>query len=79
MTFEQFAYWLQGFAELNGREPSAAEWKMIKEHLATCFNKVTPPIDIWLDSIKNKDIWKMPPATCTDTGFNPLAEKSTVC
>ena len=48
MTFEQFAYWLQGFAEINGSVPNPLEWNMIKEHLATCFVKVTgkmePPL-----------------------------------
>lgn len=43
MTPEQFAYWLQGFAELNnGTPPSAEQWKSIREHLATVFKKVTP-------------------------------------
>jgi len=41
MSTEQFAYWLQGFAELHGAPPSAEQWKMIKEHLDTCFVKVT--------------------------------------
>ena len=79
MTFEQFAYWLQGFAEINGREPSTAEWKMIKEHLATCFIKVTPRkdgIEKWLDL--NKDRWEIPSITCT--GVNPLTNKPhTIC
>lgn len=43
MTFEQFCYWLQGFAELEG-EITPERWQMIKEHLATCFNKVTPEL-----------------------------------
>lgn len=44
MTPEQFCYWLQGRAELMpDTPPSAAEWKMIAEHLATVFKKVTPP------------------------------------
>ena len=45
MTPEQFAYWLQGFAEMNaGQMPTAAQWKSICEHLATVFQKVTPPV-----------------------------------
>lgn len=45
MTPEQFAYWLQGCAELNPDmdAPSPAQWKAIKDHLATVFVKVTPP------------------------------------
>lgn len=44
MTSKQFAYWLQGFVELNGQQPNEAQWQSIKEHLATVFNKVTPPV-----------------------------------
>lgn len=46
MTPEQFAYWLQGFCELTEGMPSEAQWQSIKEHLATVFNKVTPPVGI---------------------------------
>lgn len=41
MTTEQFAYWLQGFAEVHGEPPNAEQWDVIKEHLQTCFVKVT--------------------------------------
>lgn len=41
MTTEQFAYWLQGFCEIHGDAPNAVQWEMIKEHLQTCFVKVT--------------------------------------
>lgn len=44
MTPDQFAYWLQGFAELNEGPPNEAQWKSIQEHLQTVFVKVTPPI-----------------------------------
>lgn len=47
MTPEQFAYWLQGFVELHGSEPTAEQWQQIKDHLQTVFVKVTPQrIDI---------------------------------
>jgi len=40
MNQEQFAYWLQGFVEMNGgKEPTKAQWKMIKDHLQLCFVK----------------------------------------
>lgn len=43
MTAEQFAYWLQGFAELNnGALPNETQWRSINDHLKTVFNKVTP-------------------------------------
>lgn len=42
MTPEQFAYWLQGFAELNQGAPTPEQWKSICDHLYTVFHKVTP-------------------------------------
>lgn len=44
MTSEQFAYWLQGYSELNDGPPTKAQWKSIREHLALVFHKVTPPV-----------------------------------
>lgn len=44
MTAEQFAYWMQGFAELNTEPPTAEQWQSIREHLATVFVKVTPSV-----------------------------------
>jgi len=47
MDAQQFAYWLQGFAELSGdAPPSKAQWKSIREHLGLVFKKVTPPVGI---------------------------------
>ena len=42
MTPEQFAYWLQGFAELNPGAPTQEQWQSIRDHLALVFTKVTP-------------------------------------
>ena len=40
MNQDQFAYWLQGFVEMNGgKEPTKAQWEMIKDHLQLCFIK----------------------------------------
>lgn len=44
MTPEQFCYWLQGRAELDETPPTPEQWKSIREHLATVFVKVTPPL-----------------------------------
>lgn len=45
MTTENFAYWLQGFFELQGVKPgeglSPAQVNTIREHLALAFTKVT--------------------------------------
>lgn len=43
MTPEQFCYWLQGRAELDGSPPTPEQWQAIREHLALVFTKVTPP------------------------------------
>lgn len=45
MTERDFAYWLNGFVELNGGAlPTPAQWKSIQEHLAAVFKKVTPAV-----------------------------------
>lgn len=44
MDAQQFAYWLQGFAELNEAPPTPEQWQSIREHLGTVFVKVTPPL-----------------------------------
>lgn len=43
MTPEQFCYWLQGFIEMRESDDiiSCEQVKMIREHLATVFKKVT--------------------------------------
>ena len=59
MTEQQFAYWLNGFAELNEAPPTAEQWKSIREHLATVFVKVTPPI-VGINPLKqHEDILRM--------------------
>lgn len=44
MDATQFAYWLQGFAELQQTAPTEEQWKSIKDHLNLVFNKVTPQV-----------------------------------
>lgn len=44
MTPQDFCYWLHGFAELNGSQPTPEQWQSIREHLALVFNKVTPKV-----------------------------------
>lgn len=48
MSPDQFCYWLQGFNELVGKNPTEEQWRMIQDHLGLIFNKVTPtylPVD----------------------------------
>lgn len=54
MTPEQFVYWLQGFSEINGAAPTAAQWKVIQEHIALVFEKRTPPAQLNLDFAKKE-------------------------
>ena len=43
MSPEQFCYWLQGLLEVgNPKELNETQIKIIKDHLALVFNKVTP-------------------------------------
>lgn len=44
---QSFCYWLQGFAELTDKPPTAEQWKSILEHLQLTFVKVTPPLVQW--------------------------------
>lgn len=41
MTPEQFAYWLQGYAEISGKQPTESEWQVIKDKLQSLFINVT--------------------------------------
>lgn len=42
MTPQDFCYWLQGFAEINGTAPTEKQWQVINDHLKLVFNKKTP-------------------------------------
>lgn len=45
MSPDHFAYWLQGFVELNkGARPTPEQWASIVQHLELVFKKVTPPV-----------------------------------
>ncbi|EPV8688277.1 hypothetical protein ACWAUP_001950 [Pseudomonas aeruginosa] len=65
MTPEQFAYWLQGFVELNGATPNETQWLQIKDHLTLVFEKQTPTRTPYqppyIGILQN---FKLPVATC---------------
>ena len=46
MDARDFTYWLNGHVEMNPtqEQPTPAQWKMIKEHLALVMTKVTPDL-----------------------------------
>ncbi len=61
MNAQDFTYWLQGFFEMTPKnELSEEQVKMIREHLALVFNKVTP---------NQIDFTKYQPST--DPMYNP--------
>jgi hypothetical protein len=63
MTAEQFTYWLQGFIEINDPETlGVRETQIIKDHLASVFNKQTPDR---LTTIPNKGIAQPYPGPMT--------------
>jgi hypothetical protein len=73
MNAESFAYWLQGFVEMNPESmPTEAQWKMIKEHLQTVFHKVTPPLNQpglrLYDNEQKQWIWQGPYISPFDNG-----------
>lgn len=81
MTAEQFAYWLQDYAELNEAPPSAEQWQSIREHLALVFNKVTPQrspgYPQWSPTSAPIDYDLLPRVTCTAIAGN--GEARLVC
>jgi hypothetical protein len=46
MNFEQFTYWLQGFAETNGgKMPNVHQWYMVIQRLQSVFGETTKQED----------------------------------
>lgn len=65
MTPEQFAYWLQGFVELNGATPNETQWLQIKDHLKVVFEKLTPTCTAYQSPpIGIPRGYKLPTVTC---------------
>ena len=75
MTPEQFAYWLQGFAELNpNTPPNTTQWKQIQDHLNTVFKKETPlrvGPGIAAPAYPNYPNWPNPVTPYTIPGIRP--------
>ena len=73
MTSEQFAYWLQGFAELNPQAPNAEQWQAIRDHLQLVFKKETPKRELGgpvrTMELRHSDVWP----------FNPNAQPTITC
>lgn len=57
MTPEQFAFWLQGFAEItDGAHPTPEQWRVIRERLQLVFRK---PELVDMDSLR-RSLWSHP-------------------
>jgi hypothetical protein len=70
MTPENFAFWLNGFAELTGEAtPTPEQWKSICEHLATVFNKVTPPVKSPSEFLRTGELPPANPGESTQSIF----------
>jgi hypothetical protein len=75
MTADQFADWLQGFAELNAEPPSAEQWQSIRDHLNVVSTKATPNRS-YKNPINDGAIWADP----NSSAARALAEQSrTIC
>ena len=86
MTPEQFAYWLQGFAELNPGAPTQEQWQSIRDRLALVFTKVTPDPGVMpiAPYIPYGPFWEIPKPGCTgDPLVAPIeiifSDKTLIC
>ena len=76
MTAEQFTYWLQGFMEINDPEVlGVRETQIIKDHLASVFNKQTPvrkktTLDQYKELLKKHNTYTSPMTTGPYTSPN---------
>lgn len=53
MNPENFATWLQGFAELTpGQTPSTQQWQLIVEKLAEVFDEIKPQSGLTIGGVK---------------------------
>lgn len=62
MNSQEFAFWLQGFVELQDSDSiSDKQWLVIKDHLKLVFDKVTPEykIDIKPSVLPGRDWTKI--------------------
>lgn len=77
MNSQEFAYWLQGFVELQDSDSiSDKQWLVIKDHLKLVFDKMTPAykIDIKPSTLPGTD-W----AKITDLFKYPIDTSRITC
>jgi hypothetical protein len=78
MTPENFAYWLQGFFEIAGTdELTETQVKMVKDHLALVFQKVTPDRSKKVKK-KKKDVSPLE-AAARAVDFDPFSRPDVTC
>lgn len=76
MSDRDFCLWLQGFFELTGAtEVTPEQTKMIKEHLALVFTKVTPELGAPVPDL-SKIVW---PQTTPGLPFDHISRPTIYC
>lgn len=82
MTAQEFAYWLQGYAELSGDvPPTTSQWLTIKDHLNLVFEKVTPARPIIRTRLPEFEPYPLPPPgqTTVTCATNPDTSTTLLC
>jgi len=85
MPDRDFCLWLQGFFELTGAtEITPAQTKMIKEHLALVFNKVTSELDTLVPDLSKVEWpeplgWPKPHLPGQIQDFDHLSRPTIIC
>lgn len=70
MTSRDFLYWLQGFAEIHGGPPTAAQWQAIKNHLNLVFvHEIDPSMPDADGQLQAAHDGKPPPALFRPPGM----------
>ncbi len=79
MTTKQFAYWLQGFFEINDPQTiNKEQTQIIKDHLNLVFDKVTPNRNTKEESEEQEEV-KPPFKKTKRTVFGPPGSSRKYC
>lgn len=79
MTTKQFAYWLQGFFEINDPQTiNKEQTQIIKDHLNLVFDKVTPNRNLNKE-LEQEEVIKPPYKKTKRTVFGPPGSSRHFC
>ena len=77
MTTKQFAYWLQGFFEINDPQTiNKEQTQIIRDHLNLLFDKITPDRNINEESEEQEVINRPPFKKSKRTVLGPAGRRS---